>query len=60
MEDEHQTDYEDDLKRVKTELNEKTIRLRDVCASTSNEDATRFKEYLSNRITQLGSVSDFV
>ncbi len=58
MQGEHQTDYENDLKRVTTELNEKTIRLRDVCASTSNEDGARFKEYLSDRITQLTKLKE--
>ena len=53
MRNNYQFDYENELDRVKAELQEKAIRLRDISASTSNEDTVRFTEYLKNAIAEL-------
>ncbi|MGO9337354.1 MAG: hypothetical protein ACLPY1_07600 [Terracidiphilus sp.] len=53
MRDNYRGDYENDLNRVEAELLEKTIRLRDISASSSNEETERFKGYLEGVITQL-------
>lgn len=58
MRNEYQIDYENDLMRVKTELHEKTIRLRDISAATSNEDAVPYKRYLENRIAKLTKLEE--